>query len=259
MRINRRLRRTLRVVFEKIFKPDREGIEHYNKVIYPEVFEDGFYKQLNRLSTRTDLEQILEIGSSSGAGSTQALVEGIKQRQFREKVTLHCMEIAFPRFEILKKTYSGYNFVKVHRLSSVALDSFPSKSELKYFYRNIPSSLNNYTFDEIYSWMRKDIEYLKLNSNELLAFNGDEKTASGIEYLKRKYEILNFDFVLIDGGEFVGWAEFQLVYGSKVIALDDINSYKCRYAYDTLIVDPAYRLIDESWTTRNGWAIFELN
>lgn len=258
MRVRANARRILRVIFEKVFIPKREGVEHYDRVIAPEVLQDTFYEQLGKIGAREDLEILLEIGSSSGEGSTKAIVDGILSRKSRGSATLHCMEISKPRFDALCNRYKSDKFVKVHRVSSVGLQAFPSRTELKRFYKTVPSTLNHYTFDEIYSWMRKDIEYLKLNITELLTFSGDEKTENGIDYLKRHYEIPGFDFVLIDGGEFVGWAEFQLVYGSKVIALDDINSYKCRYAYDALIVDPTYRLIDESWSTRNGWAIFEL-
>jgi hypothetical protein len=259
MSIKRRLRRGVRVVLEKILKPERVGVEHYEKIIIPEVLNDDFYQMINNISARSDLMKFLEIGSSSGAGSTQALVAGINLRESNEGTVLHCMEISLPRFEALKDTYANFDFVKVHRLSSVGLDSFPTKSELKLFYKKIPSILNNYTFDEIYSWMTKDIEYLRMNFDDLLAFDHSEHTGSGIEYIKREFEIPQFDFVLIDGGEFLGWAEFKILYGAKVIALDDINSYKCRYAYDALNTDSSYRLIAESWTTRNGWAIFEKN
>jgi hypothetical protein len=256
----RRVRRLAKVVIEKIFiKPNREGVEHYDKVIAPEVLDDDFYILLQQLGSRIDLLTFLEIGSSSGAGSTQALVAGINLRESKGGTVLHCMEISLPRFEALKDTYSNFDFVKVHRLSSVGLDSFPTKSELKFFYKKFPSALNNYTFDEIYSWMAKDIEYLRMNIDELLTFGHSDHTGSGIEYIKREFEIPQFDFVLIDGGEFLGWAEFKILYGAKVIALDDINSYKCRYAYDALNTDSSYRLIAESWTTRNGWAIFEKN
>jgi hypothetical protein len=252
-----KIRRYLKVVLERIFPPTREGIEHYDRVIAPEVLHDDFYESISKIAAREELRVILEIGSSSGEGSTQAIVDGIMARENSSSAVLHCMEISLPRFEALRAQYESLNFVKVHRLSSVGLSSFPSKSELRNFYKNIPSSLNHYTFDEIYSWMEKDIEYLRMNISELLKFEEVPNVDSGIDYIKNEFGINTFDFVLIDGGEFLGWAEFQVLYGSRVIALDDINSYKCRYAYDALRKDSQYRLIVENWITRNGWAIFE--
>jgi len=140
----------------------------------------------------------------------------------------------------------------VHRLTSVGLDDFPTRKELKHFYQKVTSQLNDYTFDEIYSWLKKDIEYLKAFS-EVLIPDG----VAGIDFIRSKYGISEFDLVLIDGGEFTGHAEFKKLKGAKIICLDDINSFKCRYAYDELIKDPNYHLIAENWKTRNGWAIFE--
>jgi hypothetical protein len=247
-------RRYLRIFFEKIFRPNREGIEHYSKVISPEVLNDDFYRLLSDLARREDVLTFLEIGSSSGEGSTSALANGIRERPSTAGVQLHCMEISEPRFELLLEAYNQVDFMHVHRLSSVGLDHFPTKRELKYFYRNFQSSLNLYTFDEIFSWLVKDLEYLKAHS-EILLPGG----STGIESIKNKFKIHSFDFVLIDGGEFVGYSEFKILKGAKIICLDDVNSYKCRYAYDDLASDSNYRLIAENWKTRNGWAVFELS
>ena len=142
----------------------------------------------------------------------------------------------------------------IHRLSTVGLDHFPTKKELKFFYGNYQSNLNNYTFDEVLSWMIKDVEYLKTHSRILLPGG-----STGIDFVKNKFKIKSFDFVLIDGGEFVGHSELKFLKGAKIIGLDDINSYKCRYAYDDLASDINYRLVAENWKTRNGWAVFELS
>lgn len=247
-------RRYLRIFFEKIFRPNREGIEHYSKVISPEVLNDDFYRLLSDLAQREDILTLLEIGSSSGEGSTSAIVKGIQNRNSTVDVQLHCMEISQPRFNLLLEAYKQMSFMHVHRLSTVGLDYFPTRKELKDFYRNVKSNLNHYTFDEVFSWMKKDVEFLKVHSEVLLPHN-----SNGIDYIKTKFEISSFDLILIDGGEFVGYSEFKLLRGAKIICLDDVNSFKCRYAYDELMSDANYRLIAESWTTRNGWAIFELS
>jgi hypothetical protein len=254
MKTFRVVRRTIRVLLEKIVVPQREGVEHYNKVISPEVLNDDFHNLLSELARRENILTLLEIGSSSGEGSTSALANGIRDRASTAGVQLHCMEISEPRFEILLQAYNQVDFMHVHRLSSVGLDHFPTKGELKYFYRNFRSNLNHYTFDEIYSWMIKDLDYLRVHS-EILLPSG----STGIEYIKTKFKIHSFDFILIDGGEFVGYSEFKMLKGAKIICLDDVNSYKCRYAYDELASDSNYRLIAENWKTRNGWAVFQLS
>jgi hypothetical protein len=62
---------------------------------------------------------------------------------------------------------------------------------------------------------------------------------------------------MIDGCEFTGLAELKLLYGSKFIALDDVNSFKCYEAYRLLKDSNSYRLYAENWNLRNGFAIFE--
>jgi len=63
--------------------------------------------------------------------------------------------------------------------------------------------------------------------------------------------------VLIDGSEFTGHAELNLVMGAKIIALDDINAFKNYQSYQILISDPNYKIIARDVSLRNGFAIFE--
>jgi hypothetical protein len=256
MRKSTRLRRIAKIFLEKILPPTREGVEHYEKAIPAEVRDDDFYDALEMLANRPEIKTILEIGSSSGEGSTKALTDGIISRSSYEGVQLHCLEISRVRFENLQTHYSPYNFVYVHRKSSVGLDSFPTFKELRNFYKNTPSILNNYTFDEVSSWLKKDMDYLSTNLQELSNVSLDY-SIFGIESVRQEFRIAEFDLVVIDGGEFLGYAEYLQLKGAKWICLDDINSFKCRQAYDELSKNNDYRLHEENWETRNGWAIFQ--
>jgi len=256
MSIYRRLRRTAKVLLEKLIVPNREGTEHYNRVLPPEVDNDDFFDSLKRLASKPELLSILEIGSSSGQGSTRALIEGVLARDSQDRVSIFCLEISEVRYNDLIHAYSKFDFMKIHRLSSVGLDSFPTLHELKDFYRSVPSTLNNYTFDEVASWLKKDIEYLTLNQ-KILMDQSEIVPLNGIDFAKKVSNNSVFDLVVIDGGEFLGWAEYNLVRGSMFICLDDINSFKCRRAYDHLSKDSDYVLHAENWNVRNGWAIFQ--
>jgi len=96
-------------------------------------------------------------------------------------------------------------------------------------------------------WRRRDIEYIRASG----------KDANGIDYIKRQNGIDTFDFVLIDGSEFTGEAELRHTIGARFIALDDILTHKCFNAYRQLSFDSRYRLIEESFELRNGYAIFQ--
>jgi hypothetical protein len=256
MKQNRGSRYIAKLILEKLFPPVRQGIEHYDKVIPAEVYEDDFFLALKRLASLHEVNFILEIGSSSGEGSTKALTDGILSRSNRAEVQLHCLEISKVRFENLKAHYSRLDFVHVHRMSSVGIDSFPTIKALRDFYKNTPSILNLYTFDEVSSWLQKDKDYLHINMRDL---SGAEKDLRifGIEWVRHEFGIEDFDLVVIDGGEFLGWAEYLQLKGATWICLDDINSFKCRQAYDELSKSDDYLLHEENWNTRHGWAIFQ--
>src|SRR3990167_6712350 len=74
-----------------------------DNIIPPEIKNDSFYYAIYRLAKTEAISTILEIGSSSGDGSTEAFVLGLTENSF--KPTLFCMEISMPRFTALKKRY----------------------------------------------------------------------------------------------------------------------------------------------------------
>lgn len=211
------------------------------------VQTDSFYQTLQNLASRQDLKTFLEIGSSSGSGSTQAFVSAISQRADADQVKLFCMELSKERFANLKATYEKFSFVKPLNISSVVIDEFPSEQEVSFFYTQTRTALNNYPLEQVLSWLRQDIEYLSQSP----------QSESGIETIKREWNIKKFDMVLIDGSEFTGEAEMYHVMGARVIALDDVNAHKCFNVYRMLTHHVNYALIQQDLSLRNGYAVFE--
>jgi len=111
----------------------------------------------------------------------------------------------------------------------------------------VKSSLNDYPIDTILQWYWQDINYIKHSGLD----------QNGILHVKEKNHINVFDMVLIDGSEFTGEVELNIVIGSKVIALDDINTFKCYNAFKKLSSDFNYVLKHSNRKLRNGFAIFE--
>ena len=218
-----------------------------NEIIPPEVLNDQFYFSLIHCASRPDVKTILEIGSSSGEGSTEAFVQAIRQRPDSSSVKLYGMEISQPRFERLCANYKKDSFVKPYRLSSVSTQQFPSKEFVINFYHTIKTNLNSYPVEKLLSWLEQDLNYITQNGLD----------ACGIEIIKKDQGIEYFDMVLIDGSEFTGFAELHLVFGAKIIALDDINAFKNFQSYQELSNNPHYKLIARDVRLRNGFAIFE--
>jgi len=218
-----------------------------SKIIPGEIVNDDFYKLLHSLASRADLKSFLEIGSSSGAGSTHAFVSALRNRNDANDTRLYCMELSSERFAALKANYADADFVKVYNQSSVSLAELPSEEEVSFFYAHTSTTLNQYPLEQVLSWLRQDLEYMRQSG----------LTANGIEIIKQENSIRHFDMVLIDGSEFTGEAELFHTIGARVIALDDVNSHKCFNVYRMLANHVSYALTHQNFELRNGFAVFE--
>lgn len=216
-------------------------------IIKPEILNDEFHATLKTYALRQDLKTFLEIGSSSGGGSTDAFVTGIRERRDTAEVSLFCMEVSRTRFKALASHYAADDFVRCYNISSIPANELPSEEEVIHFYNATQTTLNNYSIQTVLSWLRQDIEYIKNSGSDV----------NGIRLIKQANHIQNFDMVLIDGSEFTGERELHETNGAKVIALDDVNTFKCWNAYQTLLHTTNYELKEHDFTLRNGFAFFE--
>ncbi len=216
-----------------------------NQLIPPEIKDDAFYATILQVARDEDLKHVLEIGSSSGEGSTQAFVTGLRQN--KNKPTLFCMEVSKARFDALAKRYAGEGFVKCYNVSSVPADRFPTEDEVTRFYNDRLAKVNFAPLAEVLRWRRQDIDYV-MDSGV---------PQDGIARIKAGHGIEFFDMVLIDGSEFTGSVELAEVYGAGYILLDDINTFKNAASLERLRADPNYALLDFQPRVRNGFAVFK--
>lgn len=212
-------------------------------LIPPEVKNDEFYLDIYNLSKLENLKSILEIGASSGEGSTEAFARGISENPCNP--ILYTIEVSKVRFSSLKKRYENNPLIKCYNVSSVGLDDFPSKKMMIEYLANHQLDLPNVNI--VLRWLNQDINYLR--SSKL--------PQNGIEIIKKQNQIDYFDAVLIDGSEFTGIPELKLVYGAKFILLDDIKTYKNYENHKQLKNDVNYELLKENYLVRNGYSIFK--
>jgi hypothetical protein len=231
------VRRQLRRIF-----PGRQT--SLNDIIPGEIKDDAFYRAIRRHAAAPEVRTVLEIGSSSGEGSTRAFVSGILDGGSHAR--LYCMEVSQARFDALKKAYAAHDFVRPYNCSSVPLRSFPAPGDVTRFYRSRPTALNKYPLEMVLGWLKADILYVTEHGR-------DEE---GIRSILETERLKGFDLVLIDGSEFTGRAELERVLGARVIMLDDINSFKNYDNYFALKSNPRYSLEEEDWSLRGGYAIF---
>jgi glycosyltransferase involved in cell wall biosynthesis len=213
-------------------------------IIAPEIRDDELSRLLTSIAAREPLQWVLEIGSSTGEGSTASLVKGLKQNPARP--ILFCLEASRQRFSQLKARYVHDSFVKCMNASSVAIDCFPARSSVTQFWESTTTKLTDYTNDMLLGWLEADICSLRESGI----------AQGGIDLIKNQYNIDLFDMVLIGGSEFTGEAELEELYGARWIVLDSINTYKNYNNYQRLVSDVEYVLIAENRHLCNGYAVF---
>lgn len=216
-----------------------------------EITGGFFYDSLASIAQRIPLRTVLDIGAATGDGSTKALLQGLAANS--STATLFAIEAAPVNYEQLAHRYAGNDQVRPYFVASVNLNDYPSEEDIINFYNTQPTNLNigetnlnNWPLDLVLSWLRNEITFLKTTPIR----------QDGIALIKQENNITYFDMVLIDGSEFVGTSELCQVYGAKVLALDDINTYKNAYNYRFLRQDPHYEPVVVDRLYRNGFAIF---
>lgn len=232
----------LRRILARLRRITNSELDH---LIPPEIRGDPLYDAIIRIASTPGVRHILEIGSSAGAGSTEAFVTGALRNQ--PLPFLYCMEVSKVRYDALVERYTAHDFVRCYHLSSVPIEEFPSPTDVERFYRSVDSKLRAVPLEEVLRWLRQDVEYLKAHG----------LSTPGIRIIKQENEIERFDAVLIDGSEFTGRAELNEVYGARFILLDDTCNFKNHENVRTLSKDPSYRLVEMSERVRNGYAVFE--
>jgi hypothetical protein len=216
-------------------------------IIGPEIKNDSFYYDIIKLIQNENINTILEIGASSGEGSTEAIMTGKNISQNKDNIKIFSLEVCSERFELLKKRYENESNFYPYNCSSVDINEFPSVNEIISFCNEGKTFMNPESIPTVLSWYNSDISYIAVNNIQ----------QNGINTIKKEHNIEKFDMVLIDGSEFTGFAELQKVYGAKFILLDDINAFKNYKSNQMLKNDKNYQLLTENNQLRNGYTIYK--
>jgi hypothetical protein len=84
-------------------------------LIPPGITPDPFYAAIEQIAAHEDIRTVLDIGSSSDGGTTEAFVVGLRKRAV--PATLYCMERSRMRYLALAARYAGDPFVKCYNVS----------------------------------------------------------------------------------------------------------------------------------------------
>jgi hypothetical protein len=151
------------------------------------------------------------------------------------------------RHAALAERWHDHPFVHTYNVSSVPLERFPTPEDVTAFYRGERSRLRRTPLDVVLGWLQADLAYVR----------DHDLSADGIGQIMAEHDLDAFDAVLIDGSEFTGSAELDVVYGARFILLDDTRTFKNWESSRRLEADPSYKRVTASRWTRNGFAVFE--
>jgi hypothetical protein len=209
-----------------------------------EIAGDELAAHIEAVAADPSVHVILEIGSASGDGSTRAFVAAALRREDRPH--LFCLEARSERCAELPRRYAEHSFVHPVNASSVPAESYTSADEVREFMAAVDSPLDEFTLERVLSWRSDELDYLVAGGVPV----------DGIERIRAARGVDAFDAVLVDGSEFTGRAELELVYGARWLLLDDTRTLKNHANCLRLIADPAYELVAANPLLRNGFAVF---
>ena len=207
-----------------------------DNLIPPQVKNDGFYNAIVKVAATPGVKTILEIGASSGGGSTEALVNGALKNPDGPP-QIHSIEVSKARIGQFQERWKDFGFVHGYNTSSVPSASFPTTDAVTRFYREERSKLRNVRLEKVLGWLQADLDYLTAHP---------DLDAAGIRRIKDQTGIAVFDAALIDGSEFTGEVEMPEVYGARFLMLDDTRSYKNWRNLKKLEADKGYRCVKKS-------------
>ena len=229
--------------------------ENYNKHVNErlgQICNDDFSDDIRQYASDPKNKTFLEIGTWNGLGSTKAFVEGFAQRarpdsegfaqrarptqEEKEKEDVsdyifYSLECNADKCADAAKLYADNT--RVHILNEVIWNQEPAD-----FYEVFPQCRTNPTLQR---WHEIDM----LNMQKCQVF------------LDRPEIPPMFDVILLDGGEFTTYYEYQLLKKRcKILMLDDVNADKCKKIVQEIEADPSWCILKRG-DVRGGYLIAE--
>jgi hypothetical protein len=211
-----------------------------------QVHEGGFADALSALANSSAVETMLELGTWYGGGSTLKLASTFARANARDSGArlLVTMESNKEAHEYARRTLAGMP-VRLILGTSVAWTDIPTADEVERSGGVTGNANEKPLRDEWQSWYDSEVATMKL-------YNSPQ--------LRPLCERFDFDAVLIDAGEFMGFAEWRIVRDvcrPRFVAMHDTNTYKCRAALAEALADPAYEVVarGDPPEISTGWAV----
>lgn len=200
-------------------------------------------RRIADLAEHAHLRQVLVIGAAASQ-RWQAMLEQLGRNPANPQV--HCLESSMGSHESLVRQFAGRPEVHCHYASSIPLSAFPTEETVAHFHQHKPDKLKDYPLEVVLQWLRADVAEMATGAIE----------ADGIHQLLYATGGAPFDLVVIDGREFTGLAELQLVQGAHIVLLGCTRTFKNQRSMELLAKDENYELLFSEPDVGNGYAGF---
>lgn len=213
---------------------DEQELESYkyNTLIgVGQVGNDSFSQEITKLCSDRSNKFFLEIGTWNGLGSTKYFINELSKRD--DDYVFFSLECNSDKSNEAKNLYKNKDPNKIKILNEVIWNNEPSN-----FYEVFPQCLS----DELYKkW--NDIDIINMKKCPL--------------FLHRSNLPDIFDVLMLDGGEFTTYYEFQLLKDRcKYLLLDDINVAKCQKIVEEIKNEPnKWKILIENKDERHGYLV----
>jgi hypothetical protein len=208
---------------------DRYGYIQLNSRNIGQISNDSFSKEIEKYASDLKYKTFLEIGTWNGLGSTKAFSNGFQSR--KDDYVFYSLECNKDKSYDASKIYIDND--KIHILNEVIWNEEPED------------------FYDIFPQCKTDSLYKKWNDIDITNMKNCNL------FLNRQNLPDIFDILLLDGGEFTTYYEFQLLKNRcKILMLDDTNTDKCKLIVEELITSRQWKFL-KSDNSRNGYVIVE--
>tara|TARA_R110002074_G_scaffold5041_1_gene24811 strand:+ start:365 stop:1015 length:651 start_codon:yes stop_codon:yes gene_type:complete len=194
---------------------------------------------LYKLAKDPDNQIFVEIGSWNGRGTTQCIMEPLTQRL--DDCVVYSLEVNKEFHNIAKRVWE----TKLRRYNSVM------QSKLKLIWGRI---VNEEDVPELEEVMKSEHSHDRWPLFYREFFDAcDAGCPNVIEQMPEKIDVL-----VLDGGEFTTYADYQILRDrSKIIFCDDSSKYKCEKVRAELLEDKNFKTLHDEPRVRNGFCVFE--
>ena len=181
---------------------------------------------ITNLVAQPDVHTIVEIGTWNGLGSTRCILQGITGKENYQFISLEADHNMFTQ--------------ALHNNKHAINDNF--------------SILNGKIINEDFltSWFNVDL----LSADQANWLSQDFQNLKKVPNVLEKIPQV-IDFLLLDGGEFSTYLEWQILKPRiKYCVLDDTKELKCKKIREEVLGSKKYKIINDNTLERNGFLVF---